>query len=783
MEVKHCIVILSLLTACFQHILAQDDPSMLRQRFEKWQQSYPKYRVHAFFNQTKYSPGDTAYFTAYYFAEGGRRVEGRQILQLSLYDCSGRQISHINFFVRDGMGFNQIALPDSLRPGLYEVDIYSDWMKNFDASFLFHQRILVVGKNQVVPTTGPLDEALSFFPEGGSLVAGVTNRVVVKAQGIASVNADLVNSSGGLVTSFAIEKSGMGVVVFKPESGKTYAAHINGRLFSLPEPVTDKVSVFLTPKADHTPLKIILGASPNAAFRNEDLSLLIVARDQLYASVPVKFEERESVQFNVPQNNLPGGAVQVWVLNAARKTLASRLFPVLDTTSVRAVLKVTPEGVNMRATVTAELTLRDASGNIIEGDFSVSAVSQALFAEGDSGARKTTDGTRTMDIISGNQSPFPEWDRWLITQPLPTTDWSNILAAAQPTPSHSMSKFLRKRGVAFDATTGKPVTDSIRISGFFLKNTAGYQAYTNTKGEFSFVFLFDLWGSDEMFYTAERNGAWQQNVRIKWIDENHHAPSLCAIETERPDAYGNFSIKKKLIDRSYEFYTRPQRPEAIPEDPNAILEDELTSVSKSVTIHDYILFPTMAETIREVIPLLKHRVVNGKSTVRAFVDRDNYVPSGDPLYIIDGVITRDTEFFLSLVPDDVLTVKVVSDYDNLRALGDLGKNGVVFVHTKNTDLTKLKSATVLPVEGFNKPTNFNASSSAADTISRRPNFKSTIFWAPSISTSSTGKTVFSFQAPDNVGPMRILVQGLTRSGKPFSATTECYVNFVSSRKD
>ncbi len=747
------------------NIFAQDNTALVVQQYQRWQEAFPKFRVEAVFNQNKYAPGDTAYFSAYYLTEQGNRIPGRQILQLSLYDCNGEHVLHVNFFARDGIGHNQIVLPDTLKPGFYEADIYSDWMRNFDTSLFFHQRIQVVDGKELSPSN-ILNQDVSFFPEGGNFVAGVTNRIIVRVRGAGATSGELVTREGTPITSFSIDKSGFGNILFTPEAGEKYVVRVNHKTYNLPESKSEKISVLLSAQEENRPVKVILGAAPGSKIRNADLTILIIAKGQIYASAAVKFGDKEFLQFNVPQTNLPPGVAELWVVDAVGNHVASRLFPVAESTPVLAKINVSPSPVGMRDKVSAELTLTDSSGKPLEADFSVSVVGEKLFSN--------------TSAEQGERS-FSDWDRVLITQPSKSYDWNKIMAKTPEPPVYRMDKYFHKRGLAYDIVTGQPVSDSIKISGFFLKNTNGYETYTNKKGEFDFMFLFDLWGVDDLFYTAERRGIEQKNVRIKWLDNVDHAAFECAAKSENNDVYGMFASKRKLIDRSYNFYTKPQRPDDVPENPNAILEDELLGADASVNIHDYILFPTMAETIREVIPMLKHRIVGGKSIVRAYVDIDNYVPTGDPLYIIDGVITRDTELFLSLVPDDVLTVKIVSHHDKLRALGSLGKNGVVFVQTKKFDPSKLRSGTIIQVTGLNKEATFSPMDYGKGPGSRRPDFRSTVFWAPSLSLPATGKKEFSFFTSDHIGPLRVMVTGVTKDGRLFTTETTCNVVFGSAQ--
>ncbi len=185
----------------------------------------------------------------------------------------------------------------------------------------------------------------------------------------------------------------------------------------------------------------------------------------------------------------------------------------------------------------------------------------------------------------------------------------------------------------------------------------------------------------------------------------------------------------------------------------------------------------MVELIREIVPSLQHRKLGGKTTVRVLLSEASIRPTGDPLYVIDGIMTKNTEYFLSMSPSDILTLKIVKDISKLRRFGAMGKNGMVLVQTKKLDLQKLKSgSTTLAVTGLNRALDFKAQNQSKST-SRLPDFRSTIYWAPSIRTALTGKANFSFYTSDESGPLVIKVVGITTDGRPFNAITKVKVDF------
>ena len=192
---------------------------------------------------------------------------------------------------------------------------------------------------------------------------------------------------------------------------------------------------------------------------------------------------------------------------------------------------------------------------------------------------------------------------------------------------------------------------------------------------------------------------------------------------------------------------------------------------------DYILFPTMSEFVDEAIRYLLHAKQDHKGIVRIkFLDP---MATDDPLYIIDGVATKNTAFFLSLKPADVLTVKIVKDYRKLARFGLMGKNGIVMVQTKLGDVREPLDDQSKLIEGLNRPVDFPSIDYLDGRDPYIPNFRATIHWAPSIETDANGNATVEFYCSDDVGTLSIRIDGLATGGKPFSAVHSLEVNLDS----
>ena len=239
------------------------------------------------------------------------------------------------------------------------------------------------------------------------------------------------------------------------------------------------------------------------------------------------------------------------------------------------------------------------------------------------------------------------------------------------------------------------------------------------------------------------------------------------------------------MDQSFGFYAKSKdinTGEGF--NPNIEFEDELGGADFSVNAQEYLVFPTMEEMIREILPFVQHRKRGEKVTVRLILLEGtlNSVPKSEPLFIIDGVMSKNTELFLSLKPADILTVKVVRDRAKLRQLGAIGRNGVIFVQTKNSLADKLiEKGNLLTVQGLSKPIDFRSSDYSKSSNQRVPDFRSTLYWNPAVKTGSNGRATVRFFASDDVGPVIIKFQGLTAEGLPFSTEKEIKVVFQETK--
>jgi hypothetical protein len=429
--------------------------------------------------------------------------------------------------------------------------------------------------------------------------------------------------------------------------------------------------------------------------------------------------------------------------------------------------------------VELQVSLKDELGNPIQGEFAVSVFNQRLFANQSSSS--TIDQYLYVKAEGANShySSAEDLDLLLITQKNKRLDWEVIMNGKMEM-NYPFKKLIQYSGRVVNKENGQPVPDSSRVVAYLQKSMMGYEAITRGDGGFDLAFLFDFWNDDEIFYTVETKKGKALNAKVEWEEKSSsYAPFTPRIEGEIANRYAEFVSRKKIVDRSYSFYNTLEASvkTSVAEDPNRDFEDELTGVDYAVKVDEYVVFPTMEELIREVVPSLQHRKARGSATVRVILP-DGAIPNDNPLYIIDGIMTKNTEYFLQLKPSDVFSIKVVRTINKLNRFGTMGRNGIVLVYTKGLDHKRLKTEnTLIPVKGLNKPVPFHVPAHKGLTDQRIPDFRSTLYWNPSVITNARGEGTISFSASDDVGNFLIQIQGITSDGRPFSRLDSIRVGF------
>jgi hypothetical protein len=754
--------------------------AVLSQKMDAYYQNHPQEQAQLIFNQEKYAPSDTAFFQTYLLNEDFTAHKGKRILTLEVFGADGKVDQKINFSVFDGQANNQIIISPDTQPGIYLFAVYNNEIKN-PSSILYSKEISIVGKNKLAIKMEKTNPSLVFAFEGGTFVNGLENNVIIKSDRVGT--GKIKNNKNQEIAQFVIGKEGVASTLVTPQIGESYYAEIEGTSVnqSLSMAKDDGCVLRIAQSTSNESRNILVSVPLKSALRKKELYLVVTNRKKIVYSAPVAFDSNAQFQVIVPREYLKNGLSQATVFDTNGEALAERIFFTNQSQAVATIQPIT-KAVHPREKVDVEFTLRDKVGNPLQGDFSVSVYQKDFFT-------KINSLTFEEEIFLKNL--FHQIRKELPTSSLAGVDHSNLLddilamKTTGLTPwsdvlnsnSKSIQRYtnnLKMRGKAVFKNSGKPVPDSTLIMGYLQGAMVGYEAHTSKGGSFEMPFLYDFWDNDELFYMMEYRGKEmsEEYQIVPEIIEFKTEIGIPSIQTDSIDAYGDYAVKKKIMEQSYNFFSSSKEKTEAAQNLNVRFEDEAMGTDFTVNVQDYVAFPTMEDLIREVIPYLQHRKKGNETIVKLLLSQktNSIVPKGEPLFLIDGVLTKNKNFFLSLKPVDVLTIKLINNLNKLSHFGVLGKYGIVLVETKKSVAASvLQNSTVLKTQGLSKSLNAQLTNYSKSNSSRVPDLRSVLYWNPLQQVDNYGKSQFSFYTSDNIGSFDILVKGITKQGEPFDA--------------
>lgn len=752
-------------------IFAQQFVKDLQTQLDAYYQSFMPLKLHVFTNQPEYAPGDTVYFKVNLVAaQSNHPVRGKSILSAALLNTAGEKIQINGFSIMEGKGNNQIVLPATLPHGDYYLTVWSDWMN--DNNSLTYKKLISVGTTPNVPAP---NRKLSASPEGGQLIDGLNNKVIAFGQPLSQLR---VNENGTQILQLNTGTDGTSSFYITPRTGFHYEiVSADGRV-SLPQVKADGVALLATLLPSKNSMRVYLTANERSDYRNRILHLIVSMQGVIYQSTDIVFKNQSFFSLEVPFQKLPQGIAQVTLLDDERNVIVERLIYVPETQSVLTSLNLPKKQFKTRERI--DLRIKTTDGlSPVKSTLALTTFNTSLMPLDTLNRHSLQTDLRLLsdlgfdNVISAHDNP-ETIDHKLVLAKWSRFDWKTL---SKRSDNVYYSQYMHFKGKAFDIETNQPVRDSTKITFFMHKNVNTYQTYTNANGEFTLSMLFEFYETDEVYYRVEQKGKLLPGARVQ-INESRVVPHDNASSEKRVTGYNILFDKRKTINESYAYHTKASRS-FVPPEVQPLIEEEIFGPDITIKMEDYHLFPTMIETLREVVPFSQHRKVRGNDVVRVFNPDTDLYWEDDPVYVIDGVMTDDTGYFLSLNPADIAAIKVVYSYDKLRTFGTIGSGGMFIVDTKIPGNNKNvhRSVRSLTLNGLNEPLTKGEVSHEVNPGSRIPDLRTNLAWLPSLETDANGEASISFYASDVPGKYRIEGEGITRDGRLFSFDEEFEIVF------
>ncbi|MFY0626723.1 MAG: hypothetical protein JXR07_10520 [Reichenbachiella sp.] len=204
--------------------------------------------VYVQLNSTDLIVGESINFSSFTYSQlNGKLSNLSKLLYVELLDQNSKPVFQTKVLQKDGRGFGEIFLPTDLESGNYHFVAYTRWMRNFED--FFHQRVSIINpyKNLDNIPSSDSEIQISFNPEGGTLIYGVENRVIIYAKdelgGGQLIKGKIMSPNGEKIVDVQTDKSGFYEFNLTPTSSKPYQFILENK---------QEFEFIDLPKAEHT---------------------------------------------------------------------------------------------------------------------------------------------------------------------------------------------------------------------------------------------------------------------------------------------------------------------------------------------------------------------------------------------------------------------------------------------------------------------------------------------------------------------------------------------------
>lgn len=280
--------------------------------------------------QDHYISGDTVKYNIKVLDATSLRPSEQTIVYLTIR-TQNNLIEQQKLWVASGEYQGYWVIPDSLKTGTYQLIVHNNWARNFDERFWARKNIQVVGNTLPTNQEQKTDSLnVSFFPESGNLVAGLSNRVGVTIFGQAGnpveIKGWVVSAKADTLATFQSNTQGYGIFYITPPAEMPLKVLFSNGSTQNFLPAITKGYLMQTELLKDTSvvtIKIINNLLPTEW---KPMRLFVHLRGQVLFEAIVT-PKRNLTIAQIPREDLEGeGVMQILLLDALNHTIASRAF-------------------------------------------------------------------------------------------------------------------------------------------------------------------------------------------------------------------------------------------------------------------------------------------------------------------------------------------------------------------------------------------------------------------------------------------------------------------------
>jgi hypothetical protein len=793
-------------------------------------QSYPIEKIYISHNQPFYAPGDTLYGKLFLVnGRSHQYFEGSPIVYVDWIREDGLFLDSLIIKVEKGIANLTIPILSSYKPGRYSLRAYTQYQKNFDAAYIFQKEIKVIEEEALTPrqikgNIATID--LQFYPEGGHLVAGLDNNIAFKATNgkgePIDIEGQILNKDKEVMSQFKSLNEGIGIIKLNPQIGQKYQAkvHWKGKDKSFPLPTYLKLGYTL--KANNRKeksLNIYLASNTKSGLKGARLIAHI--RGQIFLNQ--EFTAVSKQKLLIDKTKVPSGVLHFTLFDHKDRPVCERLvFNENPKENINLDIALPQDVYGVKELVNGQITAT-MEGKTVKGDMSMTVYNQSLFSSNTT-ALNIKSYLLLQSDLRGNINNIAQYfktndtksrtllDYVLLTHGWRRFNWQDVLTNKKqvliyPTEEHisfaGKVKKNNKKGAAVKADVFLNILDTkqfastnltteedglFHFKGFDLPDSCKiliqgniYNAKKkqklkqgeakrtgNKQVQFELLKLHQLDFNKEISlktlpYNKKRQQLFAKEVsRVRKIDTIYHPEWQINLDAVTVKAQKIAAKRKRTLATKQFFKERGYFYSDFSE--KVYMEDLPANGAHYTSVLDIIRDRVGNAQIRTLKPGIGGKVIilRGENSI---------MNSSYAMIEINGVKVSYMALAM-LVPSEIAMIDVKKGLIASSIYGEDGNGGVISIITKEPQkhnrVIKVSGILTIHHPGYHKARTFYAPNYAKDKqLKEKPDYRSTLYWNPSIQIQANKSTPFSFYTGDKLDDFLIFIEGITEDGLPF----------------
>jgi|LSQX01.1.fsa_nt_gb hypothetical protein len=745
--------------------------SLLPLQAERWGvSSNPRETLFLHTDRDLYVAGENLFFDLSLFSEPNSRAGSSGFAYIALRNNQGT-IKRITVALDRQSANGELYLPDTLSSGYYELVAFTNWMRNAGEEWYFRKPIFVANRfDTTLEALYPPAEAspkVRFFPEGGHLVGGVDNRVMMLAEGpfdASNRKLTILTGAGDTIAHSHLNQHGWGTFNLTPQDTIQYLAALEGAETTFPLPNPSAYGIALKADLQDNSLRISLAAQPGSTLSGK---LQIAQNAQVVKDILLNINSHEPFSVSIPMAELPKGLFLISIIEQQGAELARRfwfnnhsdnglIFSISDRFSKRE--KITLDIENTRRTRLSKLNVTLARKEAIhdnalslQGWQTASALARALHMEPMEACR-----------IFGTLSPEAINQRLTGISKTGSFDYND---APGRNAFFMETNQLIVSGKVTRSLDGQAL-EGVRII-LNTPDTLVNLRYTRTNHQGEFQFLLDGYYNDRELVFTPDPATYTGLIEIELFDK-------FSFETPFEKSwFSGLSAKKEYLVQAQEvvrvnkaFGITHLGPSLIPR--QYVFNAPLLFANPliSIRLDDYAPLDDLRDISRELILAWRIRHSGNHYRHSMVSANDRKQMEGSPVLFIDGVITFQLDPLVELNSSTLREIQV----HNLEWMhGEMSFPGIVALFSRNfpwKDLDLKPHPTVAFHEAPRAPGRFlpPGHENSNDNL-QLPDLRNLAYWDPNLMVSGNNNTRIEFFTGDLSGEYLLKVQGIDAEGQ------------------